>query len=191
MAAAKDRRKYWLMLWLFVYKVCFPDSAQVVATSANEFEIVEKVSRRLTTDIYFINGTDTNCDDKNTYLISEDQCVKDQELFESIMMSDLIELLIYNYYPHSGCSETTIVPTSYLHPTTIAVFNSSSASTYLLISRVGNDEMFKINETDQLVNSPLCHISSLEVYRGRDQAIEISHQGFSLSENGSIKVYKK
>jgi hypothetical protein len=47
-----------------------------------------------------------------------------------------------------------------------------------------------MNKTDQLVNSSLCHISSLEVYRGRDQAINISDQGFSLSENGSIEVDK-
>ena len=47
---------------------------------------------------------------------------------------------------------------------------------------------FVFNETKQLVNSSFCHISSLEVYRGRDQAIEISHEGFSLSGNGSIEV---
>jgi hypothetical protein len=95
--------------------------------------------------------------------------------------------MLFSYH-HSGCSDA-IVPTSSLHPTTIAVFDSSS----YLLSRAGNAttyEMFKINETDQLVNSSLCHISSLEVYRGRDQAIEISHQGFSLNENGSIKVHK-
>ncbi len=38
------------------------------------------------------------------------------------------------------------------------------------------------------VNNSLCHISSLEVYRGREQAIEISHDGFSLTENGTINV---
>ena len=38
------------------------------------------------------------------------------------------------------------------------------------------------------LSSSTCQISSLEVYRGREQAIEISHQGFSLSENGNIKV---
>ena len=39
------------------------------------------------------------------------------------------------------------------------------------------------------LNSSTCQISSLEVYRGREQVIEISHQGFSLSDNGStIKV---
>ena len=40
----------------------------------------------------------------------------------------------------------------------------------------------------QSINSTQCHISSLEVYRGREQAIEISLDGFSLTENGTIKV---
>ena len=83
MALAKEQRQCWLILLLFVYKVCLPDSAQVVAASGNESRIVERVSRRLTTDIYFFISSTTgiNCGDKNTYLISEDQCVKDQELF--------------------------------------------------------------------------------------------------------------
>ena len=38
------------------------------------------------------------------------------------------------------------------------------------------------------VNSSICHISSLEVYRGREQAIEIRYEGFILNENGTIKV---
>ena len=42
-------------------------------------------------------------------------------------------------------------------------------------------------ENTQL-NTSTCQISNLEVYRGREQAIEISHQGFSLSDNGNIKV---
>ena len=48
--------------------------------------------------------------------------------------------------------------------------------------------MFKFNETEQLVNSSFCHIASLKVFRGRDQAIEIDHRGFSLSVNGTIEV---
>ena len=48
--------------------------------------------------------------------------------------------------------------------------------------------IFTFNETDQLANSSFCNISSLEVYRGRQQAIEISHQGFSLSSNSNIEV---
>jgi hypothetical protein len=45
-----------------------------------------------------------------------------------------------------------------------------------------------INSTHRLVNGSLCQIASLEVYRGRDQIIEISHGGLSLSENGMVKV---
>ena len=83
MASAKDQRKCWLMLWLFIYKVCLPTSVQVVAASGNESRIVERVNRRQTADIYFFINSTTgiNCGDKDTYLISEDQCVKDQELY--------------------------------------------------------------------------------------------------------------
>ena len=61
-------------------------SAQAVAVSGAESRIVERVSRRLTTDIYFLinstTSTGINCGDKNnTYLISEDRCVKDQDLY--------------------------------------------------------------------------------------------------------------
>ena len=83
MGSAKDQRKCWLILLLIVYKVCLPISVQVVATSDNESRIVERVSRKLNKDIYFFSdGSNVNCGDNNTYLIREDQCVKDQELFE-------------------------------------------------------------------------------------------------------------
>ena len=49
-------------------------------------------------------------------------------------------------------------------------------------------ESFGFNETNQPVNSIFCNISSLEVYRGREQAIEISHQGFFINDSGSIEV---
>ena len=38
------------------------------------------------------------------------------------------------------------------------------------------------------VNTSFCHIAGLEVYRGREQAIEINHEGFSLSDRGTIEV---
>ena len=47
---------------------------------------------------------------------------------------------------------------------------------------------FKNHSAIEKVNSTVCHISTLEVYRGRDQAIEIRHSGFSLGDNGSIEV---
>ena len=42
--------------------------------------------------------------------------------------------------------------------------------------------------TDQPVNSAFCHITSLEVYRGRNDAIKISHDGFHLNRRGTIEV---
>jgi hypothetical protein len=48
--------------------------------------------------------------------------------------------------------------------------------------------IFGFNGTNRTVKSSFCNISSLEVYRGREHAIEISHQGFSLGDNGSIEV---
>ena len=49
-------------------------------------------------------------------------------------------------------------------------------------------ESFGFNETNQPVNSSFCNISNLEVYRGKEQAIEISHQGFFINDSGSIEV---
>ena len=43
---------------------------------------------------------------------------------------------------------------------------------------------------EEQVNGSICNISALEVYRGREQVIEINNQGFSLTENGTIKVYR-
>ena len=40
------------------------------------------------------------------------------------------------------------------------------------------------------VNSSVCYISTLEVYRGREQAFKISHDGFTLSDNNTIEVTK-
>ena len=40
----------------------------------------------------------------------------------------------------------------------------------------------------QIVDNAACNITSLKVYRGRRQVIEISHRGFSLNERGNIGV---
>ena len=46
-----------------------------------------------------------------------------------------------------------------------------------------------VHKTTQMpVNNSLCNISSLEVYRGRQQSYDISKHGFSLSKNGTIEV---
>ena len=69
--------------------------------------------------------------------------------------------------------------------------NNKSSSVIYLETNFGYISRFIFNDTKQLVNSSFCSISSLEVYRGRRQAIEINHEGFSLNDNGSIEVDDK
>ena len=48
----------------------------------SEAEVTEWVQRRVNNDFYaFINSSHHNCGDKNAYLVHEEQCVSDQELF--------------------------------------------------------------------------------------------------------------
>ena len=42
--------------------------------------------------------------------------------------------------------------------------------------------------TGQPVNSAFCHITSLEVYRGRNETAKINHDGFHLNQRGAIEV---
>ena len=90
----------------------------------------------------------------------------------------------------SGCSDILIQAQS-PNLAIIVVFDSPTQNVTYLSTNLADDTgvIFKFNRTDELVNSSLCHISSLEVYRGRQQAIGISNNGFSLSENGSIEVH--
>ena len=98
---------------------------------------------------------------------------------------NLINLIIT-----SGCGHATVPAQSQRLITIAYLFISRLNITNLLVAdnTTNNNATFKFSETNQPVNSSLCNISSLEVYRGREQAIEISHDGFSLSNSGSIEV---
>ena len=67
--------------------------------------------------------------------------------------------------------------------------NSTIAQTIDMNNQIANAVVTFRNREEQ-VNGSICNISSLEVYRGREQAIEIDYRGFSLTENGTIKVYQ-
>ena len=68
----------------------------------------------------------------------------------------------------------------------IGIYGTSTALT-AIGNRIAN-AIVTFKDTGQPVNNSICQISSLEVYHGREQAIEISHQGFSLSDDCSIEV---
>ena len=65
---------------------------------------------------------------------------------------------------------------------------SSSTSTLVVDASTGGGATFYFRDTEQLINKSVCDIDSLEVYRGREQAIEISHDGFTLSNSGTFEV---
>ena len=69
--------------------------------------------------------------------------------------------------------------------------NSTVPTTALTVSSEYTlaDAVVVYKDLQMLVDKSFCNISSLEAYHGREQVIEISHQGFSLSDNGTIEVY--
>ena len=56
--------------------------------------------------------------------------------------------------------------------------------------QITNAVVVRGNVTHQidLANGSICHIASLEVYRGKRGVTKISHNGFSLSDKGTIEV---
>ena len=75
-------------------------------------------------------------------------------------------------------------------PVALIADPSTSSSVIILIAIAERDRgaIFHFREANQTINSSACHISSLEVYRGMKQEIKISHNGFSLNDNGTIEV---
>ena len=68
------------------------------------------------------------------------------------------------------------------------VESNVSNVTHLKADSEDKNTRFYIRETKQVLNNSVCHVVSLEVYRGRDKATEIRHDGFSISYDGSIEV---
>ena len=105
-------------------------------------------------------------------------------------------------YIYSGCnfviapreepSQLRLILT-FDHQSDTEVEQIMTAATVKSDSNTFTDATIVVKNNDsenQSVNSSYWYsnISSLEVYRGRKQAIEISHDGFSLSDRGTIQV---
>ena len=71
------------------------------------------------------------------------------------------------------------------HNSTVPITALTVGSEYTLML---TDAVVVHKDQQMNADTSFCNISSLEVYRGREQVIEISHQGFSLTENGTIEV---
>ena len=145
------------------------------------------VTRRLSGDIYRLDNVSghkaCNEDSKVVYLVDDRQCVTEQELLKGKWNINTVLAIIGDHNIPTGteCS-SAITP---LNSSGLIAIASISATT------VKFEATLHFREANQTINSSVCDIASLEVYRGGKQAIRISHQGFTLSENGSIKVRQK
>ena len=94
---------------------------------------------------------------------------------------------------HADCEFGFIPETEILSNFRIAIFiepdngsqsQRSTLATYL--NTVATNVTIVYNH--QPVNTSVCSISSLEVYRGRRQVTEIRYDGFSLTDRGIVQV---
>ena len=168
--------------------------ASVVLASQNNCstDFVFSVDRK-TTDHYQPN-TSTNCvcnEGNNTYLVTEQQCVNNSTFFSGkLSIATSNENIISIIYILTECP-FAITPAGeplQLRLSVHIIMGNSRMQTSNSTGMATNATVINTNSTEKLVNSSICSISSLEVYRGREQAIEISHDGFILDNSGSIEV---
>ena len=192
-------RVFWLGT---IFLSCF--GSIVLKTNGADSRIPVTVSRRLTGDnITFSSGNQILCniDDNLTYLVSERQCVRNQGLLNGIIASSDSELdaspallrLHEIFLIPAGCMFSIAPSQQHSNITlTILIRTTNQRETLLMTPEAGNilTEAVIVHRTTmhQSVNSSSCSISSLEVYRGKQQAFEIAHDGWSLTDNGTIKV---
>jgi hypothetical protein len=92
-----------------------------------------------------------------------------------------------HFYNTECCS--LIIPNAPSNLIAIAATSSSTSMAPLVVDpSADGGATFYFKDTEQLINKSVCDIASLEVYRGREQAIKISHNGFTLSNSGTFEV---
>ena len=149
------------------------------------------------------------CNDStgSSFLVSEQRCITNEELIGGniMILNTIIIIIVIAYYTgnfnNTDCNfaittREDIVPSIYRSILIISYqeLNNSTVSTNAItVNSQGTDVadavvVLKEQQVQINNNRSFCAISSLEVYRGRDQAIEISHQGFSLGDGGIIEV---
>ena len=103
-------------------------------------------------------------------------------------------LIYFSITTSSDCNFiiTTIEEESSIHKLAL-IINYDTDSEMIVAATQDNSEnltdaIVYHRPTGQPVNSAFCHIISLEVYRGRNEATRISHGGFHLNQRGAIEV---
>ena len=94
---------------------------------------------------------------------------------------------------HTGCMFTIAAVGSVTSHDMIAVYLESHQNNSKTLVTAGTNSssvgiIIHRKQYGEVNNSLNCHIYSLEVYRGKKMVTEISHDGFSINENGNIEV---
>ena len=94
---------------------------------------------------------------------------------------------------HAGCMFTIASVGSVTSHDMIAVYMESHQNNSITLktadTNLSSVGIITYRKQYREVNNSLdYHIESVEVYRGKKKVTEISHDGFSINENGSIEV---
>ena len=144
------------------------------------------VSRRCSKDIYGWDSGHTVC--KNpTYMVEEQQCVKNQDIFNSNyfnMCIIIVIILIQHLFLSIECRLA-------LNDSCHSLSNPAFHKTFLGEDSTTDIAIIDVNQhKNKSLNLSLCQIAGLEVYRGEENAIEINPSGFTLTNRRTIQVNK-
>ena len=136
------------------------------------------VNRRCSRDIYshsMIDISHETCEnDQTTYMVEEQRCIKNDDILKSMHII-IILLWFPNIYPCQciGCR---------------FALNDSCYGTSNLTFYMSLKKDIAIIDVNKSLNISLCQIASLEVYRGNESVTEISHSGFTLTDQNTMQV---
>ena len=155
----------------------------------------KSIQRRYSGDIVVdLSGDHTACNEGNkTYMVEENQCVKNENLYsgKSHNICGQIYTIAIPCIEHSECRFFALTPSQepMVESLRLALFfkERKTALTFDSKAKIANASIISTSNQAHTDGS-LCQINSLQVYRGKKQATEISHNGFFLSAKGAFEV---
>ena len=81
-----------------------------------------------------------------------------------------------------------ITPSGDPHELRLTIYTVTGDSIQTIGKESVANAIIVTKSTNEPLNTSVCDISSLEVYRGREQAIAINHTGFVLGNSGTFEV---
>ena len=109
----------------------------------------------------------------------------------AVSQLSFVNIDYYDCMYFTECSHYLVANDSSNH-IPLVIFNTNNSNSTSLMAgdrNIHRMTLLHFNGTNQLIERSSCQIVSLEVYRGKEQAFQINHHGFSLTDNGAIEVH--